>query len=159
MIGGWIFALAFLAALGSGLMAGLFFVFSAFMMTALARLPAGQGMAAMQSINVTILNPAFGVVFFGTAVLSVVLAAVAAFRWSDAGMAWLLAGGLLYLVGIIAVTIIFNVPLNEALAAAGADTPEGGELWTRYLAEWVPWNHVRTVSGIASLACFIMALR
>jgi uncharacterized membrane protein len=52
MTGGIVFALTFLAALGGGLMTGLFFVFSAFMMTALARLPAGQGMAAMQSINV-----------------------------------------------------------------------------------------------------------
>jgi hypothetical protein len=73
-------------------------------------------------------------------------------------MAWLLAGSLFYLVGIIAVTIIFNVPLNDALAAAGADTPEGAALWTRYLTEWTAWNHVRTVSGIAALACFIMAL-
>jgi uncharacterized membrane protein len=159
MIGGWVFVLTFLAALGSGLMAGLFFVFSAFMMTALARLPAGQGMAAMQSINVAILNPAFGAVFFGTAILSVALAVVAGFRWGDAGMAWLLAGSLFYLVGIIAVTMIFNVPLNDALAAAGADTPEGAALWTRYLTEWTAWNHVRTLSGIASLACFIMALR
>ncbi len=110
MIGGWVFALTFLAALGNGLMAGLFFVFSAFMMTALARLPAGQGMAAMQSINVAILNPAFGAAFFGTAILSAVLAVVAAFRWSDAGMAWLLAGGLLYLVGIIAVTMFSTCP-------------------------------------------------
>lgn len=159
MTGGLVFALTFLAALGSGLMAGLFFVFSAFMMTALARLPAGQGMAAMQSINVTILNPVFGAVFFGAAFLSIALAVVAAFRWGDTGMAWLLAGSLLYLVGIIGVTIIFNVPLNDALAAVGADTPEGAALWTRYLAEWAPWNHVRTLSGIASLACFIMALR
>jgi uncharacterized membrane protein len=158
MTGGIVLALTFLAALGSGLMAGLFFVFSAFMMTALARLPAGQGMAAMQSINVAILNPAFGAAFFGTAILSAVLVVVAAFRWSDAGMAWLLAGGLLYLVGIIAVTMVFNVPLNDALAAAGADTPEGAALWTRYVAEWTAWNHLRTVSGLAALACFIMAL-
>jgi uncharacterized membrane protein len=64
MTGGIVLALTFLAALGGGLMTGLFFVFSAFMMTALARLPAGQGMAAMQSINVAILNPAFGATFF-----------------------------------------------------------------------------------------------
>ncbi|NGO49597.1 DUF1772 domain-containing protein [Allomesorhizobium camelthorni] len=159
MTAGIVFALTFLAALGSGLMAGLFFVFSAFMMTALARLPLGQGMAAMQSINVAILNPAFGAAFFGTAILSVALAVGAAFRWGDAGMAWLLAGSLFYLVGIIAVTMIFNVPLNDALAAGGADTPEGAALWTRYLTEWTAWNHVRTLSGIASLACFIMALR
>jgi uncharacterized membrane protein len=152
-------ALTFLAALGSGLMAGLFFVFSAFMMTALARLPGGQGMAAMQSVNIVILNPLFLAVFMGTALVSVILAARAVIGWSEVGSAWLLAGSLFYLLGIIGVTMVFNVPLNNELAAAAPDTAEGAAFWTRYLAEWVPWNHVRTVSGLAALASFIMALR
>jgi len=151
--------LTFAAALGSGIMAGLFFIFSTTIMTALARLPAGQGAAAMNSINVVILNPLFLTIFMGTALICAILAVRAIIGWSGAGSAWLLAGSLLYIVGILLVTIIFNVPLNDALAATGPETSEGASLWTRYLAEWVPWNHVRTVSGIASLACFILALR
>ena len=151
--------LTFAAALGSGIMAGLFFIFSTTIMTALARLPAGQGAAAMNSINVVILNPLFLTIFMGTALICAILAVKAIIGWSGAGSAWLLAGSLLYIVGILLVTMIFNVPLNDALAATGPETSEGASLWTRYLAEWVPWNHVRTVSGIASLACFILALR
>jgi uncharacterized membrane protein len=151
--------LTFAAALGSGIMAGLFFIFSTTIMTALARLPAGQGAAAMNSINVVILNPLFLTIFMGTALICAILAVKAIIGWSGAGSAWLLAGCLLYIVGILLVTMIFNVPLNDALAATGPETSEGASLWTRYLAEWVPWNHVRTVSGIASLACFILALR
>ena len=65
-----LFILTLLAALGSGLVAGIFFAFSAFVMSALGRVAAQCGIAAMQSINVTVLNPLFFTVFFGTAVLS-----------------------------------------------------------------------------------------
>lgn len=152
-------AATFLAALGSGLMAGLFFVFSAFMMTALARLGAPQGIAAMQSMNVAILNPAFLAVFMGTAVLSAITALVAIWNWGAEGSVWLLTGSLLYLVGIIAVTMLFNVPLNDTLAAVDPASGEGTALWTRYLDVWVKWNHVRSFAGLGSLACFIQALR
>ena len=152
-------AATFAAALGSGLMAGLFFVFSAFMMTALARLGPPQGIAAMQSVNVAILNPLFLAVFMGTAVLSLATAVGAIWNWNAGGSGWLLAGSLLYLVGIVVVTMIFNVPLNDALAAVDPAGGEGAALWARYLDVWVKWNHVRTVAGACALAAFIMALR
>lgn len=145
------------AAIGSGLMAGLFFTFSTFVMTALSRLPPEQGIAAMNSINVAILNATFGIAFFGTAALCLGLGVTGALRWSEPGSAWLLLGSLLYLAGVIGVTIIFNVPLNNALAAISPASPEGAALWTRYLAEWVPWNHVRTLTNIGALLAFIVA--
>jgi hypothetical protein len=82
--------LIFLAALGSGVMTGLYFAFSAFIMTAFGRLPAAGGIAAMNAINVAILNPLFFAVFFGTAAVSVVLAIVALTGWLAPGVAWLL---------------------------------------------------------------------
>ena len=145
------------AAIGSGLMAGLFFTFSSFAMTALSKLPPEQGIAAMNSINVTILNATFGIAFFGTAALCLGLGVTGILRWSEPGSAWLLLGSLLYLVGVIGVTIIFNVPLNNALAAISPISPEGAALWTRYLAEWVPWNHVRTLTNTGALLAFILA--
>ncbi|WP_315926408.1 DUF1772 domain-containing protein [Mesorhizobium sp. SP-1A] len=151
--------LAFLALLGSGLMAGLFFAFSNSVMASLARLPAPQGAVAMNTINVVIQNPLFLLVFMGTALLCAVLAAKAVLGWGESGAFWLLAGSLLYLVGIFAATIIFNVPLNDALAAVDASGVEGTAMWSRYLAEWLPWNHVRTLAGTAALACFALALR
>ncbi|PSH62559.1 hypothetical protein CU102_25210 [Phyllobacterium brassicacearum] len=149
--------LTLLAALGSGLMAGLFFAFSSFVMAALAKLPPEQGISAMNSINVTILNATFGLAFFGTAVLCLALGVISALRWAEPGSAWLLAASLLYLAGTIAVTMVFNVPLNDALAAVTPESPEGTALWTRYLAEWLPWNHVRTLANIAALIAFILA--
>jgi len=149
--------LTLIAALGSGLMAGLFFAFSSFIMTALAKLPPEHGIAAMNSINVTILNATFGLAFFGTAVLCLCLGVASILRWAEPGSAWLLIGSLLYLVGVIGVTIAFNVPLNDALAAVSPTSPEGATLWTRYLAEWLPWNHVRTLANIGALIALILA--
>lgn len=159
MIDNLLFVLTFLSALGCGLVAGLFFAFSAFVMSALARLPAEQGIAAMQSINVAVLNPVFFAVFFGTAAGCLVLAIAALFRWGDAAAIYLLAGSLLYLLGSILVTMARNVPLNQALAAVAPNSSEGARLWTRYVAEWTAWNHLRTVASLAALACFILALR
>jgi len=44
------------ALLGSALVGGIFFAFSSFVMKALARVPSAEGIAAMQSINVVVLN-------------------------------------------------------------------------------------------------------
>jgi uncharacterized membrane protein len=38
-------------------------------MKALARLPSAEAIAAMQSINITILNPVFLTVFFGNGII------------------------------------------------------------------------------------------
>ena len=61
----YLFVLTLLAALGCAMMAGVFFAFSAFVMKALARLPAQQGIGAMQAINVAAVTFAFMVTLFG----------------------------------------------------------------------------------------------
>jgi len=153
-----LFASKFAAALGAGLIGGVFFAFSAFVMKALGRLPPSGGIAAMQSINVTVLNPVFFGAFFGTALLCILLAIAAIVRWSAPGTCYLLAGGLLYLVGTILVTMVRNVPLNNRLASVKADSAAGKNLWAEYLSRWTVWNHVRTAASFAASACFIMAL-
>ena len=60
--------LAFLSALGAGLTTGTWFAFSVFVMAGLARIPAAQGIAAMQSINITVINPLFMAAFGARAV-------------------------------------------------------------------------------------------
>lgn len=148
-------ALAFAAAIGSGLMAGLFFIFSVCIMQALARLPAEQGIAAMNAINVVIQNPLFLSAFMGTALLALALV-VLAFLWGGNGSMLLAAGGIVYVVGVLIVTIVFNVPMNDALGAA-VPGQAATDFWQqRYLTDWVWWNHVRTVSSIGALALFIL---
>lgn len=155
----FLIAATFAAALGAGLIAGTFFAFSAFVMGALKRLPSAQGIAAMQSINVVVINPVFLGVFMGTAALGLVLLVAAFFGWPSSRAIYLLAGAVLYVGGCFLVTLIFNVSLNNALAAAKPDSAEGAALWQRYLKDWTMWNSVRTVASLAATACFIMALR
>jgi uncharacterized membrane protein len=153
-----LFALTLFAALGCGLMAGLFFTFSAVVMKALARLPPSEGISAMQSINVAIINPLFLAVFFGTAAACVLAVISSLLRWHDPGAVYLLVGGALYLVGSLLVTLVFNVPMNEALASVAPADPEGASLWASYLANWTAWNHVRAAAALAAAASLTVAL-
>jgi uncharacterized membrane protein len=154
----WLFALKLFSALGCGLIAGIFFAFSSFVMKALAQRPPTEGIAAMQSINITVINPWFMAAFLGTGVVCIVLAIASLFKWHQPGAAYLLVGSLLYLIGTVLVTIAFNVPLNDALAIVKPDSPEGANLWARYLKNWTVWNHVRTVAALAAAALFSIAL-
>ena len=151
-------ALALVAALGCGLMAGTFFAFSVFVMRALGRLPAAQGIAAMQSINIAVVNPWFMTVFLGTGCVCALTMVLALTHWRDPAAGYLLAGAALYLVGTVLVTMACNVPLNNALAALAPASEEGADLWANYLRTWTQWNHVRTLAGLGAACLFSMAL-
>lgn len=144
------------AALGSGVTAGIFFAFSTFVMAALGRVSADQGVAVMRAINVTVLNPLFMLAFMGTALACALLAAGSLVVWSGPAGKLALAGALIYLMGCLAATMVFNVPLNERLA--NASPGQLVTLWPHYLKAWTNWNHVRTIAPLASMALFIAAL-
>jgi uncharacterized membrane protein len=112
----------------------------------------------MQSINVAVINPLFMAAFLGTAAACVLLAVSSLLRWREPGAAYLLAGSLLYLVGVILVTGLFNVPRNDALAAVAPASAEGASLWTDYVSSWTAWNHVRTAASLAAAALLTIAL-
>jgi uncharacterized membrane protein len=150
--------LLWFAAIGCGLLAGLYFAFSTFVMTALGRIDQAQGIAAMNAINVEIVKSLFMPFFFGTTLISAALAVMAVFRGGEPGATAMLAGGLIYVVGMFLVTILFNVPLNDRLAAVDASSTEAASLWARYLRDWTRWNHVRTIASTAACALFIAAI-
>jgi uncharacterized membrane protein len=151
-------ALTLVTALGCGLSAGVFFAFSSFVMKALARLPDAQGVAAMHSINVVAVTPAFMTALFGTALACVALVVVALADWHDSFGPYLLAGPALYLAGTIGLTMAYHVPRNDALATVEAGCPEAAGPWSRYLAEWTRWNHVRAATALAAAASLTVAL-
>lgn len=96
-------------------------------------------------------------VFFGTAVRGAHMAIASFAGWSPSRPLYLLAGSLLYLAGTIVVTMAFNVPLNNKLAATGAKSAEGAGVWKTYLSAWTAWNHVRTIAALLACASFILA--
>lgn len=103
---------------GSGLVTGLLFAFSNFVMSALADLPSDKGMFAMQSINEKIINPIFMLLFLGTPVLCLLMVVIFGQKISEPGSLFLLVGALAYLIGPFGITMLFNVPLNNQLAHA-----------------------------------------
>jgi uncharacterized membrane protein len=97
-------------------------------------------------------------VFLGTTLAAAVLAGLAIFRWSEPGSIAMLAGGLLYVVGMFGVIAIFNVPLNNALAAIDPSSAEGASFWLRFVQDWTIWNHVRTAASVAACTLFTVAI-
>lgn len=146
------------SALAAALMAGVYFAFSAFIMTAFAELERGAGpgagAAAMNAINRVILRSAFMPLFWGSTLASLALAVLALLDRSAPGSAAQLGGGALYVVGMFGVTAAFNVPLNNRLPAA----MEGGAVWAHYLRAWTRWNHVRTLACFGAATLFLIAL-
>lgn len=147
-----------LAALGCGLISGVFFGFSSFVMPALARLRAGHAVRAMQSINVVVLNRWFLGVLLGTALVCVGLALNALTAWSEPGAALRLGGASLYLLGTIMVTKGYHVPRNRTLARLPADSTEAERFWPAYVAGWSAWNHVRGAAAFVASLLLILAL-
>jgi uncharacterized membrane protein len=145
-------ALLWFCAIGCGLLGGLYFAFSAFIMRALADIEPAAGAAAMNAINRVILRSAFMPLFLGSTLACAALAILGMIAGS-----WLLiAGGVLYVIGMFMVTMAFNVPLNEALfATAARDTAA----WRDYVQRWTRWNHVRTLASTGASALFIAALQ
>jgi len=142
--------LLWFCALGCALLGGLYFAFSAFIMRALGEIgPAG--IAAMNSINAVILRSWFMPFFFGTTLGCAVLAVVGVVS-DDPRRVFMISGGILYVAGMFGVTMLFNVPLNNALASAGSEN------WARYLSSWTRWNHVRTLACMGAAALFIAAI-
>ncbi|SDK88945.1 DUF1772 domain-containing protein [Streptomyces indicus] len=158
MIDGTLFALTLVTALGCGLIAGVFFAFSTSVMRTLGALPWKQGLTAMQKLNVLIINPVFLGVFVGTALLSAVVAVMTFVSWPDEGAWELLIGCLLYLAGCFGVTMVANVPRNDALDKLDPEAPESAEQWKTYVREWTAWNHVRGGAALAACAALVLAL-
>lgn len=154
-----LYAALWFCAIGCGLMAGLYFAFSTFIMTALARIPQSHGMAAMLSINRVIQRSLFMALFFGTTLVSVGLAGFAVMViWGSPAAMVLLAAGIIYVGGMFVCTMVFNVPLNNALDVVDPASSEATSVWQRYLSRWTFWNHVRTVASTVASALYIIAL-
>lgn len=153
-----LFLLTLLAALGCGVIAGVFFAFSSFVMKGLARVPPAQGIASMQSVNAAALTPAFMTALFGTAAACLALIVCSVLSWHQPYAGYLLAGGLLYLLGAIGITVTFHVPRNQALDRVRPGSPDAAGHWSRYVTTWTAGNHVRTAAALAAAALLTLGL-
>ncbi|MBR0715616.1 DUF1772 domain-containing protein [Bradyrhizobium liaoningense] len=150
--------LLWFSAIGCGLIAGLYFAFSTFIMTALGRIDQAAGIAAMNGINVEIVRSLFMPFFLGTTLSCAVLVVMGLLRPGEPGAVAMIVGGGAYVIGMFVVTVVFNVPLNNALAAVQPSSPEAASLWSVYLKDWTFWNHVRTIASLGASVLFIAVL-
>lgn len=139
--------LAFLALLATAAVFGFFFAWVCSTMWGLDSADPRVAIEAMQAMNASVRNPVFALAFFGTPVF---LAAAASVAWLVQARRAALYIGLacaLYLAGGLALTMMANVPLNEALAAVRIppDAASARTIWDDYSTDWQLWNIARTV--------------
>jgi len=133
---------------GAGIVTGLLFAFSNFIMRALAELQPDHGMFAMQQINEKIINPLFLIFFLGTPLLCLIIAVYCLLHLNNTHSVLLLLGSIGYIIGPFGITVRCNVPLNNKLAAV--HPAEGADVWSHYQVNWQRCNHVRTYIGLIS---------
>ena len=102
------------AALVAGLQAGTYFTWATGVMPGLAKVDDRTFVHAMQQMNIAIVNPVFIATFLGAPVLAGASIAVA----GSHARPWAIAATVLA-VGTLVITFAGNIPLNDALDAAG----------------------------------------
>jgi Predicted integral membrane protein len=153
-------AAALVAALvTTGLMAGLYYAFTISVMPGLARAGDRAFVGVMRQINRAIRNGWFAIAFGGSAVLTALAAVL--HLGDPAALPWILAALALY-ASTLVVTFRVNVPLNDALDAAGdpeaRDPREAAAVRAAFEARWVRWNTCRTLACLLAFTCLAVAV-
>ncbi len=151
-------AFLLLTTLASALIAGLFYAYHWTVMPGLNAIEPLAAIKAMNSINVVILNPLFFFSFFGSLLFGAVTAILYLWTARDAATLLVWAGFLAYAIGTFGVTIVFNVPLNNQLAASSPTAATAATIWREYYDPWMYWNLIRTLAAIAAFVLFVAAL-
>ncbi len=146
------------ATLTSGMMAGLFFIFSVSVMRTLRTRKAAIGIEVMQSINQTIVNPLFVALYLLSPVLCAVLVFLSYSKAEILVNQLCLIGGLIYLIGSFGLTQFLHIPMNNKLDKVTPNSDEGKAYWKAYMDRWIPWNHVRGLASFVAALLFAFAL-
>jgi uncharacterized membrane protein len=146
------------ATMTMGLMAGVFGLYAHAIMPGLRNVDDRTFVGAFQAIDRAIINPLFMAWFFGALVLSG--GAAALHLGEGAVLPWILAALVLYLA-VVVITLSVNVPVNDAIKAAGdpdriADLAAVRERFDE--ARWASWNVVRAIASTAAFGCLCWAL-
>ena len=151
-----------IAAIASAAAAGMMYVFSTFVMRGLDRTGPVTAITAMRGINVDAnSNGPFLLAYFGATLLAVAVGVVAVIQMRQPGSGWLLAGAVFGVLGA-AITIAFNVPLNNHLDTvdpASLSVADAAREWAAYVSTWIAWNHVRTITAVIASALMLIGLR
>lgn len=143
-------------AVGAGVVGGVLFGFSSFVMSALDRLTGDRAIEAMQSIDRLAPSPAFMGAMFGTGGIAALLGLEGVQRLEEPGGTLLALGAGAYLASLL-VTITYHVPRNARLARLVTPVPDAASIWRAHSRTWTRANHVRTTLAITAAVLFTLA--
>ena len=144
------------AILLTGLMAGIFFTWSNTVKPGIGKLVDIEYLRALQSMNRVILNNVFRIVFFG-AIISLALIPVFYFNLYPKNIFWLFTlSFIIYLVGVLGVTALGNIPLNEILDKTNLESITLEEIKDLRESIEVKWNNFNLIRSISSLITFTL---
>ena len=150
-----------LALLLSAAIFGFFYAWVCSTMWGLDRIDPRAAIEAMQGMNASVRNGIFAPAFFGTPFV-VLGCAILLWRRGAANAATCFAvSGATYLIGGLILTMVVNVPMNEALGALSipTDIVQAQMIWDEYSPKWQLWNQIRTVaSGLSFLIAIARVL-
>ncbi len=146
------------ATITMGLVAGVFALYAHTIMPALKSTDDRTFVTAFQALDRAIINPWFMAGGFVGALVFTVAATV--LNLHQSAFRWILAALILYLAAVVA-TIAVNVPLNDAIKAAGDPDHIANLALVRaqfHETRWAVWNVLRTITSIAAFASLAWAL-
>lgn len=148
------------ATMTMGLMAGVFGLYAHTIMPGLRRTDDRTFVGAFQSIDRAIINPWFMPWFVGALVFTGLAAAVQLHKDGRSVLPWILVAFVLYLA-VFVITIAINVPLNDAIKAAGdpGSITDLAAVRAQFdEARWARWNTFRAVATTIAFGCLSWAL-
>jgi uncharacterized membrane protein len=147
------------ATLSVGSMAGVFALYAHTIMPGLGETDDRTFVGAFQAIDRAIINVWFIPVFLGGLILTAIAAVLSIGEERNDALPWAVAAFVLYLPVVVS-TLRVNVPLNNAIKAAG--DPDRIDVATvrRDFDEptWRRWNTIRTSASTAAFGCLAWAL-
>jgi len=154
----WLFLSLQVSVIACAVVAGVFLTFSDFVMRSLNGARTSAGVEVMQVINREVYRTVFMVLLLGWSALSPILMVYGYMFVEGPAANWVMLGGGLYLAGVFAVSMIFNVPMNRRLDRLNFTCPNAETYWAEtYFPRWTFWNYVRALSAAAAAVCFLMA--
>jgi len=138
----------------AGLQAGTYFTWATGVMPGLAKVDDRTFVSAMQQMNIAIVNPIFIATFLGAPLLAGAAIAVS----GPAARPWAIAATALA-VGTLVISFAGNIPLNDALEAAGPvdKIKDLAAVRADFESLWVRLNIARTFTSTGALAALAMA--
>ncbi len=147
------------ATISVGLMAGVFGLYAHTIMPGLGKTDDRTFVGAFQAIDRAIINVWFIPVFLGALILTAAAVALSLGEERRDVLPWAVAAFVLYLP-VVVFTLRVNVPLNDAIKAAGDPDRIDLAAVRRDFDEstWRRWNVFRALASTAAFGCLAWAL-